>query len=197
VDDVLLAELVAFEENLRRSGAYIHRLLRPGLSIEQILALTEGVFDHVPAPILTWFGWHDGAIRDPDVPPGEPEEEAYLPNLLALPSLAEALEEREDLLNRRGPQHDDYVSMTYQPSWLPLVSEGNLCFAADLSVDACSIHDVDQGAGGITWDQVVELSPTTMVRAWNDNFANGNYRWLPDEHCWDESRPDAEHSTVV
>jgi hypothetical protein len=196
VDDELLGELVALEENLRRSGAYIHRLLRPGLSVEQIHTLADGVFNHVPAAILTWFGWHDGAIRDHDFPPGEPEAETWLPNRLELPSLAEALEEREDLLFRLGPQHDDYTSITYQPTWLPLVSEGNLCLAADLSVETCPIHDVDQ-AGGITWDEVVEPSPATMVRAWNDNFANGNYRWLPDERYWDGRRVDPAHRSVT
>jgi cell wall assembly regulator SMI1 len=63
LDDALLNDL---EQRWRDRGAFIAGALLPGLSDEEIDALTEPVGLQLPAEARRWWAWHDGA--SPQVP---------------------------------------------------------------------------------------------------------------------------------
>ena len=104
LDDELLGQL---EGRWRKLGAFVARASRPGLTDDQIDALTLGAGLSLPEEARRWWRWHDGA--DPQVPgvaaelgPGR----AFLP-------LADAVTECREL---RELMQDVSVS-TDTPDW--------------------------------------------------------------------------------
>lgn len=95
--------LERFEEALRRAGAPFVDHLRPGLTPDQVRALTapfEGL--SLPQELLTWFGWHNGAS----------DRGVLSPKRLYL-SLQEVLEDHLALLRiGAGPAHRSLLPIT-------------------------------------------------------------------------------------
>ncbi len=192
----LLGELQQLEEHLRSCGAYLAEALRPGLAAGEVTAFTGGIFDPVPAELLTWYAWHNGVEQAY----GDDDPDAFLPNVMDVLSLDEAMNRREGLLRTSGPELDDEPWMTYQPTWLPLVASDKHYLVADLTAGAGHPVPVLYVAFPTDedWNTVQEPSIAAMVAVWNTHFANGNYRWNREEKCW-QNHPffDKHHYNVA
>ncbi len=75
----LLGELQQLEEHLRSCGAYLAEALRPDLAAGEVTAFTGGIFDPVPAELLTWYAWHNGA--NPSYSRDDPASNPALPHV--------------------------------------------------------------------------------------------------------------------
>ncbi len=69
LSDELLDQL---ERRWRDQGAIVARLLRPGLTDEEMDAVTAPLGIHLPREARRWWGWHDGAR--PPAPGARPAE---------------------------------------------------------------------------------------------------------------------------
>ena len=111
LDDELLAEL---EARWRRQGSFVAQALRPGLTDNQIDALTLEAGLSLPAEARRWWGWHDGAERQP---PGGPAEVG--PDRAFLP-LADAVRECRRLRELSWEVVPVDAEPDWKASWLPL-----------------------------------------------------------------------------
>ncbi len=176
LDDELLGEL---EARWSRQGAFVARALRPGLTDDQIDALTLGAGLSLPAEARRWWGWHDGA--DPQVPrvaaelgPGR----AFLP-------LADAVSE---CLELRQLMHDVSLSTDttgWKESWLPIDAHKRPilfdCGVADsdpVPVRSYFMEDPTAGAPGVR-------SIGELVLVWIASMDCGAWSYDRDRDHWD------------
>jgi len=192
-EDTLGAALGRLEGHLRKDGAAIGYLLRPGLSREELYAALDGVFDNVPAEVETWFAWHDGA---PEVPEDEDfRDETWLPNRQHLLPIRWALSQRAMLLEECSPELS-YDSHTFQSHWLPIVGADGWWLVADMrGPDVAPVHQLWIQDGD--WREVAEPSILSMVQAWNTAFEAGRYAWDRVAGCWQDYEVDPDHPKVT
>jgi len=174
VGRVLLAALERLEARLAAVGAPVVEHLRPGLTDEEIDALTPGLPHRLPIELRTWYGWHDGARLD------LPAWHWHLGNGLNLLSLQVAVE-RHDFLVR--PQFRSGIpGIDFRDEWLPICWAGTCSIAVGTAGEAtapCPVHVFDThgysggpGAGA--------PSVRAMVLLWIRALDEGYWVWDPE-----------------
>lgn len=177
--DRLRQALEGFEARLRSQRAPVAHSLRPGLSQAELASLTRGLPFRLPAELRTWFLWHDGAEGDYQLP------------VMDLFPLADALAERQYLLEHPIPA-DLHESMGFmRPGWLPIGHVATCTFVANCDVadlGTSSIHALDVWFGGPHWDDPLAGSLLEMVELWNRLLDDGLWRFAAAAGEWDQTR---------
>jgi len=168
--------------------------LRPGLTDEEIDALTARLPHRLPAELRTWYGWHDGAKLDLPVGPW------HLGNGLNLLPLQVAVE-RHDFL-AQPELRSGVPAVDFRDEWLPICWFGTCYIAVDTSGDAsapCPVHALDTH-GDIEWTKVRAPSLLAMVLMWVRALDEGYWVWDPEngwEFHYNELPADLRESELV
>lgn len=191
----LLREL---EDCWRDQDLPLVQRLQPGLSHEQIDALTAPLGLRLPTEALLWWTWRDGAVAE-DLA----IERELGPGFEFLP-LAQAVEQcvfQRKLAAEFGESPAD-AEFWWHTSWFPITHRGG-AVACDCSVAKGAptpifspfSHDLD--VDGRT--HPAALSFGQMVRWWIEAFEEGIWRYDAIARSWDyrrENRPPARERLV-
>lgn len=175
------ALLVAWESEWRSQGANIAAALRPGLSDEQILAVTTPLGMHLPLEARIWWRWHDGVQRmagrwcDSGV--------------LQLLGLSEALGVREQMLTIAAENWDDPragTEGTWPTTWVPIGEFGN---GDVVAVDCAAAEGEVTPVWRVGWEDEDFKTPrlgslTELVQMYLDLTTSGIYSWDVEEDRW-------------
>lgn len=174
LDYALLSDL---KQRWRDQGAFIARVLRPGLSDAEMDELTEPVGLHLPAEARRWWAWHDGA--SPQVP-GLDAAAALGPVSLFLP-LAYAVRECRRLRDVMREAWGDDLGPDWKQSWLPIdankrptVFDCGVAFDAPVPVRSFFVEDPTAGEAGVG-------SIGELVTIWIDAIDSG--AWTNDGYA--------------
>ena len=180
LDDALLRE---FESRLREAGAPVTRALRPGLSDDEMDALTARLDISLPGEARRWWGWHDGATAQPGF---EPPPLGPHPSFSFFP-LARAVEITTSI---RTVLRQAWESMGYeafgphwQPAWLlltdperPIVLDCGGGADDPVPVRTFAFQEPEAGT------RIRSLGE--LVRIWVFAFDSGAWRYERDNDEW-------------
>lgn len=153
--------------------------LRPGLSGDEIDAMTAPLGIRLPGEPRRWWGWHDGVVAPKDVP-----RERFALGAVGFPflPLAEASIHCRRLREAAIRTNDPEVGTpdeTWHPTWFPFTIA---VYGATLAID-CSDPDTDRTpirvvdwADGLMGD-VVAGSVGELVSIWIDAIDLGAWRY--------------------
>ena len=180
----LVSVLNELEAAWRRCGAPIADALAPGLSSDEIDALTMSAELTVPPGLKLWWGWHNGIDPSCGDPAASDTGMAY--NLI---SLQQALEIRAMLLDVCGePYNEETADVYWRASWLPFAGPGkDLLFVDTSDTRATPVRELNWA-----WEEFLTVRADTLTEvaeAWLHVVTRGWVFWVPDAGAWD-MRPD-------
>lgn len=192
------AQLEVLAERWRSQDAPLLEMLRPGLSEEEMDALTEPLDIRLPVEARLWWGWHDGVDLDRDAP-GSSE---LGPNrsFVSLHTAVSECDERREIARDVTDSEADAERM-WGRAWFPITAFGD--YACDCSVpdgQASPVHftnyhytetpdtPVAESFGEMVdlWIQAIDSG------AWYYDFGRG--RWLIR---FDALDPELEKTRIV
>jgi cell wall assembly regulator SMI1 len=171
LDQALLTDL---EARWRAQGAFVGRALRPGLSDQEMNALTAPLGIDLPAEARRWWGWHDGAEPQPPGPAGElGPARAFLP-------LVQAVRHCQDLRDVADFGVDD----EWKAGWLPLdnnkrptLIDCSVAYNDPVPVRSFFFEDPSAGADGVQ-------SMGELVNLWLAAIERGVWVYDRDQDHW-------------
>lgn len=177
----LLADL---ERRWNAHGAAVARLVRPGLSDNEMDALTEPLGIKLPREARRWWGWHDGAD-----PPAEDTRPAELGPRRWFLSLADAV---QDCVWRQDVERQAWggaLGPEWRPGFLPIDGAGmpalldtGVGFEEPVPVRAFVTDNPAAATPGVP-------SIGELVRLWIDAIDVGAWSFDQDRELW---MPDVE-----
>ena len=171
LDEKLLDEL---ERRWSDRGAFVARALRPGITDEDMDALTEPIGLQLPHEARRWWGWHDGA--EPQIP----GIAAELGPGRAFLSLAESVREWQRLRQLLLEASHGADDPDWRESWLPIDAQKRpilfdcgVGFEDPVPVRSFFMEDPTAGATGVSsigelvlvWIQAIDCGAWTYDRS--------------------------------
>lgn len=182
---------------LQRAPVVEH--LRPGLSPDQIDAMTEPLGVRLPTEARTWWSWHDGVSRTTAL--GAHRELG--PSFPFLP-LDEAATHYQHARQQAAEVAGDRADYWWRPSWFPITERrGEVRCECSVPAEApCPIYwaySHDHDAEGLTRPRVDSFGAMVAwwieaieIGAWQYNSAEGGWEYRPQLLS-----PDREASGLV
>jgi cell wall assembly regulator SMI1 len=175
------------EDRWRQVGAPVAVALRPGLSDEEMDALTTQLGLRLPDEARRWWRWHDGATARPGF---EPEVLGPIGSFIPLAHAVGSTESTREIM-RQAWEADDLeegeLGPDWKPSWLKLIN----CerpIVIDCSVapeDPVPVRSFFQeptvGEEGLR-------SLGELVRIWIDAYDSGAWAYDRTERRWSSDR---------
>jgi cell wall assembly regulator SMI1 len=163
--------------------------LNPGLTDEEIDAMTEPIGIRLPVDVRTWWRWHDGI----SAPAGLPGQPVFGAAGRWYPSLSAAIREYSRMRDLAARAVDDEIpGRTTQEAWWPqqlfpiTATSAGTVTACDCSVRAHApspVHTVDFHDGPAGPPRAASLG--TVVSWWIMAIDTGAWWYDRDEQRWD------------
>jgi len=183
--DALLERLA---EQWRRHDAPIARRLAPGLTDQEMDALTEPLGLRVPPEARTWWRWHNGA-RDASILTGGGKAFASLERCVSLAAqIREIAREAVRPYGLSAQQSDEQARGIWNWDWLPLSEDGvGTMLVIDAAVEnpralcPVSYRGPDHGT-----DDAVVVMPSigALVQEWTRALETGRGVHVPQTDQW-------------
>jgi len=197
---VLTLELLEeLKQRWTRQGAALVGHLRPGLSPQQMDAMTEHLDLRLPTEARIWWAWHDGVSRT--VRLGVHRELG--PNLPFLP-LEDAVALYRHAREQAAEVAGDQANYWWRPNWFP-ITERHGEIRCDCSVEEGSptpiywAYSHDHDADGLTNPRLESFG--AMVTWWIDAIDSGAWEFNADANRWEYQPkllpPERERSGLV
>jgi hypothetical protein len=167
--DELRPLLDAFENRLREYGAPVVEALRPGAPPERVRAKLEAEGLGAHDDLVTWWGWHDGAVRH-DVDPDYEGPGIFFRPETTLVGPWHAISIADALRIRRW-----YRDQGLMETWVPVAQfEGQPVLCAETATPAGDppLHIVDEGVLPGAPPQFASLADfvRTVLRLFDDGL---------------------------
>jgi hypothetical protein len=172
----LTAALRGLEDRFRAQNAPVAHLLRPGLSDNQIDALTAELPFRFSDELRCLYRWHDGADETDD----DTGEHAFVPGMDVIAPLAQAVQEYH-----RWIEAPSIPQEPYSPTWFP-INLGRTIIVVESGVaagTAGALHSLDTHS-----EWLYDRAPSLLhaVRLWNKMLDDGYWIYDEFEHDWED-----------